>query len=581
MSEVKDRSATPHVRRVVVKPQPLLARLCQNAVTWITLAIAGGAALLWGGTPPWASQFIHVSVWLAGFLWVLRLVLLRRSELVVNSLSAPGVLLVSYAIVRYGLAEVEPVARPEMMLAVTAGLLFFLSVNNTAHRSHVSLLVSVTGTVAAGLSLLAVWQALVSHSKADSGLGNFILQQGDDGVTVTLQKSHFVWGQAAAVLSRPGQLAGFLGLVFPMLAAFFFFSRWSYRAKVYLLVLLLVVAGGMIVTQSLGGLLGLLASVVVLGQYLLRRRNIRMRWVIVGGTVWFVLALAVMGVLQVYGTPSAESSLLPVWRAAFAMARQNFLLGTGPGMFPWLYPDYRAAQVTPDSIHNEYLRALTTYGLSGLVLVGWLLVMYVRSCVQILGARAERYSVNTASNRYAFVVGALGAAVAISVHALVGSPLESPANICLLAIIVATSLTCGVHPSGKWDDEMDDPGLRQTIPVKGFLKWALVISLLFLLGLQASRLRKSAPAEWLLVRADQYRADLDWAAAETAYRRAWAFDARSYRIPLAVGDFFLARATWDQPERVNFAQTALRWFDRAYTRNPYATEALKIGRAHV
>ena len=376
-------------------------------------------------------------------------------------------------------------------------------------------------------------------------------------------------------------LAGFLGLVFPMLAAFFFFSRWSYRAKVYLLVLLLVVAGGMIVTQSLGGLLGLLASVVVLGQYLLRRRNIRMRWVIVGGTVWFVLALAVMGVLQVYGTPSAESSLLPVWRAAFAMARQNFLLGTGPGMFPWLYPDYRAAQVTPDSIHNEYLRALTTYGLSGLVLVGWLLVMYVRSCVQILGARAERYSVNTASNRYAFVVGALGAAVAISVHALVGSPLESPANICLLAIIVATSLTCGVHPSGKWDDEMDDPGLRQTIPVKGFLKWALVISLLFLLGLQASRLRKSAPAEWLLVRADQYRADLDWAAAETAYRRAWAFDARSYRIPLAVGDFFLARATWDQPERVNFAQTALRWFDRAYTRNPYATEALKIGRAHV
>ena len=109
MSEVKDRSATPHVRRVVVKPQPLLARLCQNAVTWITLAIAGGAALLWGGTPPWASQFIHVSVWLAGFLWVLRLVLLRRSELVVNSLSAPGVLLVSYAIVRYGLAEVEPV----------------------------------------------------------------------------------------------------------------------------------------------------------------------------------------------------------------------------------------------------------------------------------------------------------------------------------------------------------------------------------------------------------------------------------------------------------------------------------------
>ena len=73
--------------------------------------------------------------------------------------------------------------------------------------------------------------------------------------------------------------------------------------------------------------------------------------------------------------------------------------------------------------------------------------------------------------------------------------------------------------------------------------------------------------------------DLDWDAAETAYRRAWAFDARSYRIPLAVGDFFLARATWDQPERVNFAQTALRWFDRAYTRNPYATEALiKMGR---
>ncbi len=561
MSEVPERSGSHRVRQVVVTPQPTLAYLCQHAIAWILLAVVVILPVAWAGTNPWVMQAMHVLVWWGGLLWAARLAVVRRAELVVSPVNAPVLVLVSYVIVRYGLAEVEPVARPTMMVAISAGLLFFLTLNNAGHRSHVTSLVVLLAVVTSGLVVLAGWQAL----------------------------GPVRWGQglqiqpelARATFARPADFAGFLTLVFPVLAAFFFFSRWAYGGKVFLLITGLATATGLVLSRSLGGWLGVLASVVVLGQYLLRRRNVRLRWVLAGAGLWVLLVVAAIFYLPATPSMDAEVPLWPLWGNAFRVARENLGLGVGPGMFAWRAGAFRVSQHLPDQARSEYLQVLAEFGLIGLALVGWLLAAYLLSGSRILGARAERYSVNTLSNRYAFVVGALGAAIALAAHGLVANPLQVPAIVCVLAVVTATSLTCGVHPSGKLDDDLVLPGRRQTVMLQGLLKWGVILGLLFLLGLQATRLRTSAPAAWFLSRASAAQANLDWAAAELNFKRAWGFDGRSDTMAQSLGDYYAARATWDLQERSALASEALRWYDRAYTRNPYRAETLlRMGRLH-
>ncbi len=561
MSEVSERSGAHRVRPVVVTPQPTLAYLLQHAVSWILIASVVVLPLAWGGAQPWILQAVHVLVWWGGVLWAARLAVLRRAELIVSPVSAPVLVLVSYVIIRYGLAEVEPVARAPMMLAITAAMLFFLTLNNSGHRSQVGWVVGLLALVAGGLVALAAWQAL-----RPLGWG---------------QPFQIRFDLARATFARPGDFAGFLTLVLPMLAAFFFFSRWSYPAKVFLLVATLVTATGLVLSRSLEGWLGVLASAVVLGQYLLRRRNVRLRWVLLGGGLWFALIVAAISYAPRRPTADTDAPLWLLWGSAWRIAREELLLGCGPGMFVWRASAARISQLLPDRTQNEYLQVLAEFGVVGLVLCGWLLVMYLVSGSRILGARAERYSVNTLSNRYAFVVGSLAAVTGLAAHGLVGNPLQVPAIVGLLAVVTATSLTCGVHPSGKLDDDLVLPGRRQTVMMKGVLKWGFIFGLLFLLGLQATRLRKSVPAAWFLARAEAAQASLNWADAEVNFHRAWEFDGRSDAVAQALGDYYAARATWDLAERSALASEALRWYDRAYTRNPYRLETLvKMGRLH-
>jgi tetratricopeptide (TPR) repeat protein len=70
------------------------------------------------------------------------------------------------------------------------------------------------------------------------------------------------------------------------------------------------------------------------------------------------------------------------------------------------------------------------------------------------------------------------------------------------------------------------------------------------------------------------QAHLRWGAAESAYKRAWQFDARNYAIAEHLADLFAARATWNPTQRELLSQEAIRWYDRALTLNPHNHDAL-------
>ena len=241
-------------------------------------------------------------------------------------------------------------------------------------------------------------------------------------------------------------------------------------------------------------------------------------------------------------------------------------------MFRWLYPAQRTVQGLVDTPGNEYLGALTEYGVIGFALALWVLVAFVIGAAQILSVRALRYSVSTPSNRYAFAVGGLAAVVAVAIGVIFDSSLQVPAILFTLVVIMASTLTCGVHPRDKTEEDEKLPGRYVPFAVKGFNKLALVVSLGFVVLLLASRVRKTYPADICLRLAEHAGGRFDWATAEERYRQAWNFDHRNFEVACAFGDCLSARATWNLAQRDKLLNEALTWYDRAVTHNPYAMD---------
>jgi len=270
-----------------------------------------------------------------------------------------------------------------------------------------------------------------------------------------------------------------------------------------------------------------------------------------------------------------------LWRNAWEIARGNVLIGAGPGMFRWLYPTQRALQGVLDSAQNEYLNVFAEYGVIGLALVLWVLAAFVMGATRILSVRASRYSASTLSNRYAFTVGGLAAVAALAVGSVFDSSLHVPVNLFTVVAIMATTLTCGVHPSGKMDDDEELPGRYTPRSLKGLNKLALVATLAGVLLLLASRLSKSYPSDICLRLAERDRRRCDWQAAEEHYRRAWNFDRRNFEVTRALGDFFSARATWDIARREPLLDESLTWYDRTLTANPHDADVnVRMGRVY-
>src|SRR5689334_21975066 len=69
---------------------------------------------------------------------------------------------------------------------------------------------------------------------------------------------------------------------------------------------------------------------------------------------------------------TAENVRFKVWGPAIDIWKDNFWLGAGPGHFDLRFRQYRPAdeelQVRPERVHNDYLNALTDWGMVGGVL---------------------------------------------------------------------------------------------------------------------------------------------------------------------------------------------------------------------
>src|SRR5439155_2040929 len=189
----------------------------------------------------------------------------RETDVVFSPIGAPALVLATYAVVCYTIAEVEPVSRPDMMLAISALLLFFLVLNTVRHRWQITVLVWTLTATGTALALYGLWQAV----------------SGGRWVWWFPQYSEYL-GRASGTFVRPADFAGYLHMTFGVAAANFLFSRRSLAQKVVLAFACLIMCGAMLVTVTHVYWLGWLAAVMVLTAYVMRKRGYKFRWLVVG-----------------------------------------------------------------------------------------------------------------------------------------------------------------------------------------------------------------------------------------------------------------------------------------------------------
>jgi tetratricopeptide (TPR) repeat protein len=232
-----------------------------------------------------------------------------------------------------------------------------------------------------------------------------------------------------SLLGNPNTLAAYLVLVLPLGV-----HRWTrIRARLGRLLGAVVLLAGLLVlllTQSRGGVVGLLGATLT-GLWSMRKQiGRRQRAVLIG-----LLLLAVVGgglvMLQRGFDPSAGSDevRLECWRVAFVVMREYPLLGSGPGTFGQQLIRYRDPLRLQEEFahaHSMYFTVAAEMGWLGLLAAGWLAGAFVVALHRGRGPKGG-FTLDRAS-----IAGLAG----WGAHGLVDSFLDKP-TISLLAFLLA------------------------------------------------------------------------------------------------------------------------------------------------
>jgi O-antigen ligase len=464
-----------------------------------------------------------------------------------------------YAVGRYLYADVEYVARLEMMRVLVYALLF-LAILNNLHRQETIQIITVTLLfLAMAISFYAIYQFLTGTNRV-----------------WTLPTPYLRRG--SGTYFNPNHLGGFLEMLLPLGLAFTLTSRFKPVTKVIMGYISLALVAGIGVTVSKGSWISTSLALTVFFAVLVFRPNYRapalvLLVVLVSGcfflfpkSVFFQLRLKQMFTQN--GKVNDELRYA-VWRPTVRMWRDNPWWGVGPGLFNTRFRAYRpeGIQMSPDHTHNDYLNTLADWGVVGTALVtgAWLLlaigIWKTRSSVRLssgdLGSKAG-------SNKFAFIFGASIGLIAILLHSVVDFNMHIPAN-AILAVALMALITSHLRFATEsfW--------FRARVPVKILATLAAVAAFGYL-GSQA--LRQGTEFVWLerSIHAPNFSA-----AKRAILMKAFAVEPMNAQTAYDIGEAFRRQSQeggqhYRGQEGVDYrklAQEAMDWFARSSKLNPW------------
>ena len=530
-----------------------LDRWCERGILFLVLAILVFGPLAMGAVDEWAFLIIQALMVGVMLVWALRLWISPHPRLLWPPIGWVVLAFAIYALGRYLTADIEYVARREMIQVLLYAFLFFAIVHNLHHQESAQMISFTLIFLAAGISGYAVYQFL-THT---NHVWNFI--------------SPYT-GRGSGTYISPNDFAGFLEMLLPLAAAYALVGRVKPLVRALLIYALFGIMAGLAVTFSRGGwaasAVGLLTLLLVLSCH----RNHRLPALgllilcVAGGTV-FVTEYRARLSNDSGQTPKWETAVQrdwgvrrDMWLAAIEMWRDHFWWGVGPGLYDYRFREYRpeSMQMRPGRVHNDYLNLVADWGTVGGIIVA------AGMAVFSAGLLKTRKYVRPPENdfgrgrgsRFAFFLGASAGLLALAVHSLVDFNLHIPAN-AILGVTLLALLSSNLRFASEryW--------LPTRLPLKTLATLALVSGGVYL-SYQAWR--QGREQLWL-ARAGRLP---EFSSARTAVlMKAFAAEPMNFETAYDIGEAYRLQSFKGGQNYEDLARTAMTWYARALKLDRY------------
>jgi O-antigen ligase len=548
--DFSSRTATVNPVLTRLLDREILDTWCERIILGLALLVLVYAPLATGSVRP--QDFVPIE-WLTLAIlavWAVRFVINPKHRLLWPWVCWPVLAFMGYAVFRYLNAEIEYVARQELIRVLVYGFLFFAILHNL-HRLETTHIVTMTllglGTL---IAMYAISQVLTSSDK----VWHFA-------------RPEIYHGRGSGTFINPNNLAAYLAILVPLGLAYTLTGRQQYVGKILYGYASIVMFAGVVSTFSRYGWIASGISLIVFFAILLRNRDYRLQGLLTLGA--FVAIITIFAIFAQPGrgqtgiltrASEVEDIRFKVWPAATAIWKENMLLGAGPGHFDHRFRQHRpeALQARPDRVHNDYLNTLADWGLiGGIVLFGTIAIFatevfrtwrYVK--------RAPNDLTTKRSNKSAFVLGGALGLLAFLVHSIFDFNMHVPANAIL-------AVTLGALVAGHF--RFASEGYWHTV------RWPLRIPVALVLGaglffLTRLTLVHTAETRWLTGAA---AATPNSASYIDALEKAYAIDSKNFDTAYSIGEALRLQSWQGQEGFRELATAALEWFRRSASLNPY------------
>jgi O-antigen ligase len=523
---------------------------CERGILGLVLLILAFGPLAAGGVhvPTFLTlQFLTVGV---ALLWGIRLWISPSPKWLWPPVLWAVIAFSLYVTARYFTADIEFVARNELLRVLVYAVLFLAIVNNLHRQEYVQVISFTLVFLAMAISIYAIYQFIT----------------GSDWVW-HMQK--YYARRASGTFFSPNNLAGFLEMVAPLGLAYAIVGRARHVTRILLGYASLVILVGIGVSVSRGSWIATGCALIFFFALLLTQARFRLPALVIlgllvlGGAILFPKSDFVRFRVQriIASENRDDSARLSLWRPAVLLWHENIWFGTGPGHFNDRFRKYRpeVVQAQPDRVHNDYLNTLADLGIIGLTLVAVALALvvygvvktwrFVRTSDNGLGARVG-------SNKLAFVLGASSSLVAIALHSIVDFNMHVPSN-AILAITLMALLSSHLRfatdrfwSSARW-------------PSRAAFSAVLVVIVAYL---AQEGVRASTEYRWLA------RARLAPEASEEqigALKKAFAVEPFNPTTAADLGEAYRKLSQLGGHDHRDLANQSADWYRKATVLNPY------------
>jgi O-antigen ligase len=529
----------------------VLEKWCVQGILGLVLAILVYGPLATGGVR--APDFLVIQALTVGVLvlWGARLWLNPRTQLLWPPICWVVLAFAVYAIARYLTADIEYVARMEVICVLVYAFLFLAILTNLYRQEYIELIVCTLVFLAMGIASYAIYQ----------------FATGSDKVWTYVKPAIYAHRGSGTYIS-PNHLAGFLEMILPLGLAWALVSRARTVLKILLGYASFVILAGIAVSVSRGSWIAVALVLMAFFLILFFHRTYRLPSIVL------LVVIAGAGLYSIPRTGLFQSRLkeltsdgrlndamrFELWAPAAQLWRENVWWGIGPDHFNYRFRVYRpqTVQLEADRVHNDYLNTLTDWGVVGMALVISALALLwggVFKTWRFVRGSPNDFS-GRKSNKFALVLGASLGMLAILLHSMVDFNMHIPANAILAVTLMALLTSCRRFATDKdWH--------RARVPVKVV---ATIILLAGVIGLGWQGTRRATE----YVQLERARRAASFSSEQTALlEKAFAVEPGNFETPYAIGEAYRLHSAEGGSDYTELAITAMEWFNRAIQANPY------------